>query len=61
MSMQAQVTSSKRWTWFTKPDVRLGLRQEGDNGHNQAEQNQRENDGSADFILFWFCVVSVVV
>jgi hypothetical protein len=41
--------------------VRLGLRQEGDNGHNQAEHYQRENDGSANFILFWFCVVSVVV
>lgn len=61
MCMQEQVTSSKRWTWFTKPNVRLGLCQEGDNGHNQAEQNQSKNDGAADFILFRFCVMSVVV
>lgn len=61
MCTQAQAISSKRWTWFTKNSVRKRLRQEGDNGHHQAEQNQRENDGAADFILFRFCVVSVVV
>lgn len=61
MCTQAQVTSSKRWTWFAENFVRWGLRQEGDNGHYQSEQNQSENDRSADFILFRFCVVSVVV
>ena len=61
MSMQAQVTSSRRWTWFAEDAVRWELGQEGDNGNHQPEQNQSENDGSADFILFRFCVVSVVV
>ena len=61
MCMQAPATSSKRWTWFAEDCVRVGLRQEGDDGNHQSKQNQRKNDGSADFILFWLCVVSVVV
>ena len=61
MCMQVPDTSSKRWTWFVKDCVRIGLRQEGDDGNHQSKQNQRKNDGSADFILFRFCVVSVVV
>ena len=61
MCTQGQVTSSKRWTWFTKASVRGELRQEGDNSHYQTEQNQSEDDGAADFILFRVCVMSVVV
>ena len=41
--------------------MRWGLRQEGDNSHYQTEQNQSEDDGAADFILFRVCVMSVVV
>ena len=59
MYMQAQLTSFKRWTWFTEVPVWRELSQEGDNGHHQSEQNQSENDGPADFILFRFCVVVV--
>ena len=54
MCTQGQVTSSKRWTWFTKASVRGELRQEGDNRHYQSEHNQSENDRSANFILFRF-------
>ena len=61
MCMQEPDTSSKRWTWFAKDCMRLRLRQEGDDGNHQSKQNQRKNDGSADFILFRFCMVSVVV
>jgi len=37
------------------------LRQKGDGRHHEAKYDQCENDGSADFILFWFSVVFVIV
>jgi len=54
MCTLVQVTSSRRWTWFTEDSVRWGLRQKGDNSHYKTKQNQSEDDGAADFILFRF-------
>ena len=45
MCMQVPATSSKRWTWFVKDCVRIGLRQEGDDGNHQSKQNQHKTTG----------------